>query len=124
MTAFTIVLIIVSVCAFLANVVWGLLHRHRAWVLPVRLLAGIVSFAPLLGLVISKAFTLGLGKTLGLNTAVNAFTAIGVFIALTLMLPSWIDRRPKEAAQDGKGEKAAAGKGRVRVLNGTDEWVN
>jgi hypothetical protein len=122
-TAFTIVLIIVSVCAFLANVVWGLLHRHRAWVLPIRLLAGVISFVPLLGLVISHAFALKLGQTLGLNTAFNAFTAIGVFIALTLMLPSWIDRRPKETAQGGKGEKAA-GKGRVRVINGTDEWVN
>ncbi len=123
MTAFTIVLIVISVCACFINVGLGLLHRHRAWVLPVRLLAGIVSFAPLLGLVVSHTFALQLGVKLGLNTATNAFIAIGIFIALTLMLPSWVDRRPKEAAQ-GKGQKAGAGKGRVRFINGSDEWVN
>lgn len=124
MTAFTVVLIIISVCAFLANVAWGLLHRHRPWVLPVRLLAGIISFAPLVGLVLSKTLTLQLGVKLGLNTVANAFIAIGVFIALTLMVPAWVDRRPKEPQQASKDPKAAAGKGRVRVLNGSDEWVN
>lgn len=124
MTAFTVVLIIISICAFLANVAWGLLHRHRPWVLPVRLLAGIISFAPLVGLVLSKTLTLQLGVKLGLNTVANAFIAIGVFIALTLMVPAWVDRRPKEAAQASKDPKAAASKGRVRVLNGSDEWVN
>ena len=123
-TAFTVVLIIISVCAFLANVGLGLLHRHRAWVLPVRLLAGIISFAPLVGLVLSKTLTLQLGVKLGLNTVANAFIAIGVFIALTLMVPAWVDRRPKEPEQASKDPKAAAGKGRVRVLNGSDEWVN
>ena len=124
MTAFTVVLIIISVCAFLANVGLGLLHRDRPWVLPVRLLAGIISFAPLVGLVLSKALTLQLGVKLGLNTVANAFIAIGVFIALTLMVPAWVDRRPKEAAQGDKNQKVPAGKGRVRVLNGSDEWVN
>ena len=123
MTPFTIVLIIISVCAFLANVGLGLLHRHRAWVLPVRLLAGIISFAPLLGLIVSRTFSLQLGNRLGLNTLANAFIAIGVFIALTLMLPAWVDRRPKEPAQGDKGQKVGS-KGRVRVLNGSDEWVN
>jgi len=124
MTTFIIVLSIICVCAFLANLGLGLLHRHRPWVLAVRLLAGIISFAPLLGLIVSHTLTLHLGDMLRLNTFANDFIAIGVFIALTLMLPSWIDRRPKEAAQDGKGEKASASKGRVRVLNGPDEWVN
>src|SRR5262245_9268912 len=105
MTAFTVILIIISVSAFLVNIGLGLLHRHRAWVLPMRLLAGIISFAPLAGLVISQTFVLHLGNKLGLNTLTNAFIAIGVFIALTLMVPSWVDRQPKESsANAGKGQ--------------------
>ncbi len=123
MTTFTVILIIVSACACLVNIGLGLLHRQRAWVLPVRLLAGIISFAPLAGLVVSRAFVLHLGNKLGLNTLTNAFIAIGVFIALTLMVPSWIDHQPREAtANDGKAQKA--GKGKVRIINGSDEWVN
>jgi hypothetical protein len=121
--AFVTTLSIISVCACLINVGLGLLHRKRAWVLPVRLLAGAVSLAPLLGFILSQTFSLHLMVNLGLHTTANAFIALGIFIALTLMLPSWVDRRPKEAPETA-GQKAGAGKGRVRVINGSDEWVN
>ena len=125
-TAFIITLVIVSVCACLINAGLGILHRQRAWVLPVRLLAGVVSLAPLLALGLSRLFSWHLMVSLGLTNTANAFIAIGVFIALTLMLPSWVDRAPKEAPTPAgaKGQKVGAGKGRVRVINGTDEWVN
>ncbi len=126
-TAFITTLVVISVCACLVNVGLGLLHRSRAWVLPVRLLAGVVSLAPVLALVLSRAFSLHLMVNLHLDNTSNAFIALGIFIALTLMLPSWVDRRPKEAAAppDAKdGQKVGAGKGRVRVINGSDEWVN
>jgi hypothetical protein len=123
MTPFTVILIIISVCACLTNIGLGLLHRQRAWALPVRLLAGIISFAPLMGLVVSRTFTLHLGNVLGLNTLTNAFIAIGVFIALTLMVPSWIDRQSSKAADDADKEQKV-GAGKVRFINGTDEWVN
>ena len=123
MTTFTVILIVISACACLINIGLGLLHRQRAWVLPVRLVAGIVSFVPLAGLVVSRAFVLHLGDKLGLNTLTNAFIAIGIFIALTLMVPSWIDHRPKEAAND-EGQEQKVGHGKVRFINGSDEWVN
>lgn len=124
--AFIITLVVISVSACLINAGLGVLHRKRPWVLLVRLLAGAISLAPLLALILSKAFSLHLMVNLGLTSTANAFIAIGVFIALTLMLPSWIDRAPKEApaSAGAKGQKVGAGKGRVRVINGTDEWVN
>ena len=123
MTTFTVILIVISVCACLINVGLGLLHRQRAWVLPVRLVAGIVSFAPLAGLVVSRAYVLHLGDKLGLNTLTNAFIAIGIFIALTLMVPSWVDHQPKKAA-DSEDKEQKVGQGKVRFINGSDEWVN
>ncbi|HLW03907.1 MAG TPA: hypothetical protein VKT82_34990 [Ktedonobacterales bacterium] len=121
--AFIITLSIISICACLVNVGLGLLHRNRAWVLPVRMLAGAISLAPLLAFILSQTFSLHLLTKLGINSTAYAFIALGVFVALVLMLPSWVDRRPKEA--DGeKGQKVGAGKGRVRVINGSDEWVN
>jgi hypothetical protein len=125
-TAFAVTLSIISVCACLINVGLGLLHRSRAWVLPVRLLAGAISFAPLVAFILSRTFSLHLMTNLGLSSLGNAFIVLGVFIALTLMLPSWVDRKPKETAASagGQGQKAGAGKGRVRVINGSDEWVN
>jgi hypothetical protein len=123
MTTFTVILIIISTCACLINIGLGLLHRQRTWVLPVRLLAGIISFAPLAGLVVSRTLVLHLGNKLGLNTLTNAFIAIGVFIALTLMVPSWIDHQPREATADA-GKEQKVGKGKVRFINGSDEWVN
>ncbi|HEY7126366.1 MAG TPA: hypothetical protein VH540_20650 [Ktedonobacterales bacterium] len=123
MTTFTVILIVISSCACLINVGLGLWHRQRAWVLPVRLVAGVVSFAPLAGLVVSRAYVLHLGDKLGLNTLTNAFIAIGVFIALTLMVPSWIDHQPKKTA-DNEGKEQKVGHGKVRFINGSDEWVN
>lgn len=121
--AFIITLSIISICACLVNVGLGLLHRNRAWVLPVRMLAGAISLAPLLAFILSQTFSLHLLTKLGINSTAYAFIALGVFVALVLMLPSWVDRRPKEADGD-KGQKVGAGKGRVRVINGSDEWVN
>lgn len=125
-TAFIITLSIISVCACLVNVGLGLGHRKRAWVLPVRLLAGAISLAPLAALILSRALSLHLMINLGLSSTGNAFIALGVFLFLTLMLPSWVDRKPKEAAANAedKRQKVGAGKGRVRVINGSDEWVN
>ncbi len=123
MTTFTVILIVISSCACLINVGLGLWHRQRAWVLPVRLVAGFVSFAPLAGLVVSRAYVLHLGDKLGLNTLTNAFIAIGVFIALTLMVPSWVDHQPKKTG-DGEGKEQKVGHGKVRFINGSDEWVN
>lgn len=121
---FITTLSIISVCGCLINIGLGLLHRQRAWVLPVRLLAGAISFAPLVAFILSQAFSLHLMTKLGLSSTANAFIALGVFIALTLMLPSWIDRKPRET-EAGKGQqKVGAGKGRVRIINGSDEWVN
>ena len=122
--AFIITLSIISICACLVNVGLGLLHRNRAWVLPVRMLAGAISLAPLLAFILSQTFSLHLLTKLGINSTAYAFIALGVFVALVLMLPSWVDRRPREAAADDKGQKVGAGKGRVRVINGSDEWVN
>jgi hypothetical protein len=122
--AFITTLSIISVCGCLINIGLGLLHRQRAWVLPVRLLAGIISFVPLLAFILSQTLSLHLMTRLGLSSTANAFIALGVFIALTLMLPSWVDRKPKAEAAEGKGQKVGAGKGRVRIINGSDEWVN
>jgi hypothetical protein len=122
--AFIITLSIISICACLVNIGLGLLHRKRAWVLPVRMLAGAVSLAPLLAFILSQTFSLHLLTKLGINSTAYAFISLGVFVALVLMLPSWVDRRPKEAAGGDKGQKVGAGKGRVRVINGSDEWVN
>jgi hypothetical protein len=123
-TAFTITLSIISVCACLINIGVGLLHRQRAWVLPVRLLAGAISLAPLAAFILSRTLSLHLMTNLGLSNTGNAFIALGVFLFLTLLLPSWVDRKPREAADGNKGQKVSAGKGRVRVINGSDEWVN
>lgn len=123
-TVFTIILSIISICACLINVGVGVLHRQRAWVLPVRLLAGAISLAPLAAFILSRTLSLHLMTNLGLSSTGNAFIALGVFLFLTLLLPSWIDRKPKEAADGNKGQKVGAGKGRVRVINGSDEWVN
>jgi hypothetical protein len=123
-TAFIITLVVISVCACLINVGLGIAHRKRAWVLPVRLLAGVISFVPLLALILSRTLSLHLMVKLGLDSTANAFIALGVFIALTLMLPSWIDRAPKEAQAGTQAHKVGVGKGRVRVINGSDEWVN
>jgi ABC-type uncharacterized transport system permease subunit len=122
--AFIITLSIISICACLVNVGLGLLHRNRAWVLPVRMLAGAISLAPLLAFILSQTFSLHLLTKLGINSTAYAFITLGVFVALVLMLPSWVDRRPKEAPEGDKGQKVGAGKGRVRVINGSDEWVN
>ncbi|HEY7358050.1 MAG TPA: hypothetical protein VH590_16335 [Ktedonobacterales bacterium] len=123
-TVFTIILSIISICACLINVGVGVLHRQRAWVLPVRLLAGAISLAPLAAFILSRTLSLHLMTNLGLSSTGNAFIALGVFLFLTLLLPSWVDRKPKEAADENKGQKVGAGKGRVRVINGSDEWVN
>ena len=120
--AFIITLSIISICACLVNVGLGLLHRNRAWVLPVRMLAGAVSLAPLLGFILSQTFSLHLLTKLGINSTAYAFITLGVFVALVLMIPSWVDRRPKGAVAGDKGQKVGAGK--VRVINGSDEWVN
>ncbi|HEY7351076.1 MAG TPA: hypothetical protein VH599_22395 [Ktedonobacterales bacterium] len=124
--AFIITLNIISVCACLINVGLGLLHRSRPWVLPARLLAGAVSLAPLMAFLLSRAFSLHLMTNLGLSSTGNAFIALGVFLFLTLLLPSWVDRKPKESEANAgdKRQKVGAGKGRVRVINGSDEWVN
>ncbi len=122
--AFIITLVVISICACLINVGLGILHRKRALVLPVRLLAGIISLLPLLALILSRTLSLHLMVKLGLDSTANAFIALGVFIALTLMLPSWIDRAPKAAPSGTKEQKVGVGKGRVRVINGSDEWVN
>lgn len=115
----------ISAIGCLINIGLGLLHRKRAWVLPVRLLAGVISLAPLLAFILSRTFSLHLLTNLGLNDTRNAFITLGVFVALTLMLPSWIDRKPKLAeAEAGDKDKVGAGKGRVRFINGSDEWVN
>jgi hypothetical protein len=124
-TAFTIILSIISICACLINIGVGLLHRQRAWVLPVRLLAGAISLAPLAAFILSRTLSLHLMTNLGLSNTGNAFIALGVFLFLTLLLPSWVDRKPREAPAGNKGQqKVGAGKGRVRVINGSDEWVN
>jgi|GEM_PF-1891972 len=126
-TAFITTLVVISVCACLINVGLGLIHQRRAWVLPVRLLAGAISLVPVLALALSRTLSLHLMVKLGLDSTGNAFIALGILIALTLMLPSWVDRRPKEEAappEAKEGQKVGAGKGRVRVINGSDEWVN
>ncbi len=120
-------LVIISVCACLINVGLGLLHRNRPWVLPMRLLAGAISFAPLIAFILSQAFSLHLLTNLGLGGSLsNAFIVLGVFLFLTLLLPSWVDRKPKESEANAgeKRQKVGAGKGRVRFINGSDEWVN
>ncbi len=124
--AFITTLGIISVCACLINVGLGVLHRDREWVLPVRLLAGAISLAPLGAYILSRTFSLHLLSNLGLGGSIgNAFAALGVFLFLTLLLPSWIDRKPKDSEAAGeKKQKVGAGKGRVRVINGSDEWVN
>ncbi len=120
---FIATLSIISAIGCLINIGLGFLHRQRAWVLPVRLLAGVISLAPLLAFILSQTFSLHLMTNLGLNSTANAFITLGVFIALTLMLPSWIDRKPKPE-EAGDKNKVGAGKGRVRFINGSDEWVN
>ena len=123
-TAFIITLSIISAIACLINIGVGVLHRTRAWVLPVRLLAGAISLAPLAAFILSQTLSLHLMTKLGLNSTGNAFIALGVFLFLTLLLPSWVDRKPPEPAAGEKDQKVGAGKGRVRVINGSDEWVN
>ena len=125
-TVFIITLSIISAVACLINIGVGVLHRKRAWVLPVRLLAGAISLAPLAAFILSQTFSLHLMTKLGLNSTGNAFIALGVFLFLTLLLPSWADRKPQQAetSTGDKGQKVGAGKGKVRVINGSDEWVN
>jgi cytochrome c biogenesis protein CcdA len=116
-------IVALGIIAAIINFSIAAVRRKQAMVALVRILAGVVSLAVSVGIVLGKAFRLQ-HPTLQWQEVVIGF---GVFIFAVLLLPSYVGREDSSAGKKVTLQQRAARPAnatiRLRDAN-SDEWVN
>ncbi len=123
MAAFWFIIIALGCLAAVVNFSIAFSRRSQPMVALIRTLAGLVSLAVSIGIIIGKAFRLS-HPYLQWQEVIIGF---GVFIFAVLLLPSYVGRDSGEAAPKMTLQQRAArpANATVRLRNAqTDEWVN
>jgi len=121
--AFWLVIVALGCLAAVINFSIAFSRRGEPMVALVRALAGLVSLAVSIGIILGKAFRLS-HPYLQWQEVVIGF---GVFIFAVLLLPSYVGRDSSEGAPKMTLQQRAArpANATVRLRNAqTDEWVN
>jgi hypothetical protein len=124
-TAFWYVIVALSVLAAIINFSIAAARRQRPAIAAVRVVAGLVSLAAVVGIILGKLAHIAHPYL----QAQYVFIAFGIFIFAVLVLPSYVDRGTSEAPQVTMQERAARPvKATVRLKgsgNGsTEDWIN
>ena len=131
MSTFATLAIILGVLSGLINFGIGIMRRDHIWVALMRFIAGLVSFAVAVGVIVSKMN--GIHLPAGWHSGDNIiflFIGLALFVGATLMLPSSIERNLLPAAAPQPKQKTTlTGKlsgepGTVGVAKNNEEWVN
>ncbi|MBF6591908.1 MAG: hypothetical protein IVW57_15470 [Ktedonobacterales bacterium] len=123
MTAFWYLITALGIIAAIINFVLAGMRRTQTMVALVRGLAGVVSLALSVGIVIGKAMRVHLAFALEWQTV---FIATGVFVFAVLFLPSYLEKSNEEEHKVTLQQRAARpAKATIRLRNpSSDEWVN
>lgn len=122
MTPVWYIVIALGVLAALINFSIAVARRARPMVMAVRGVAGLLSLAVAVGVVLGKAERI----THPYLDVQYVFIGLGVFVFAVLLLPSYVDRGSKETPKVSMQQRAARpANATVRLHDaGTDEWVN
>lgn len=123
MTPFWYAIVALCVLAAAINFILAYARRKHPMVALVRGVAGAVSLAPAIGIVLGKALQI---PHLYL-TQQNVFIGLGVFIAIVFLLPSYIEKNAGEAPRVTLQQRAARPINatiRLRDAKSSDEWMN
>ena len=127
MTAFWYLITALGIIAAIINFALAGMRRQQVMVAVVRGLAGLVSLALSVGIVVGKMEHVKLPFTLEWQTV---FIATGVFVFAVLFLPSYLDKSASEEDEKKmtlQQRAARPAKATIRLQNtgsGSDEWVN
>jgi hypothetical protein len=121
--------IIVAVGALAAIINFSLAwaHRDRPLQAIVRVVAGVVSLVPPVGVLLSQLALLIHLRPVNHDPSLAkyVFIAAGLFIGGTLMLPAYLERAREETPRPTLQERAARPvNATVRLQKNSDEWVN
>lgn len=124
MTSFWYVIFALGILAAIVNLSIAVARRERVVVAAVRALAGLLSLALAVGVVLGKT-VLHAHPPFVLQWQ-TVFIGTGVFVFAVLWLPSYVDRGTKTGEQVTLQERAGRPvNATVRLQNsGQDEWVN
>ncbi len=124
MTTFWYLIFALGILATIINFSIAVARRQQTMVAIVRGLAGIISLALSLGIIVGK-LVLQAHPPFPLEWQ-TVFIATGVFVFAVLWLPSYVDRGSKDGTHPTLQERAARpANATVRLNNsGSDEWVN
>lgn len=127
MTAFWYFIVAIGLLATVINFALAAGRRDRPLYAGVRALAGVVSLAVSVGIVVSKA-VLGMhmpASFQGTDPRAFVIIATGLFIGGTLMLPAYIERGNGERQGPNLRERAARpANASIRLERDSDQWVN
>jgi cation transport ATPase len=117
--------IIVALCALAAaiNFILAYSRRKHASVALVRGVAGAVSLAVAVGIILGKVIAIAHPYV----TKENVFIGVGVFIALVFLLPSYYEKNAGEAPKVSIQQRAARPANatiRLRDAAAQEEWMN
>ena len=117
--------IIVALCALAAaiNFILAYSRRKHASVALVRGVAGAVSLAVAVGIILGKVIAIAHPYV----TKENVFIGVGVFIALVFLLPSYYEKNAGEAPRVSIQQRAARPANatiRLRDAAAPEEWMN
>ena len=121
MAAFWYIIIVLGILAAIINFSIAAARRGQPIVALVRVLAGVVSLVPPVGVVVGKlVLDAHLPSQVGWQTIL---IATGVFVFAVLLLPTYVDKeKPKVSLQERAARPANA---TVRLEKSAgDEWVN
>jgi NhaP-type Na+/H+ or K+/H+ antiporter len=127
MTAFWYLITALGLIAATINFVLASMRRQQVMVALVRGVAGVVSLALAIGIVVGKMEHIKPPFPLEWQTV---FIATGVFVFAVLFLPSYLDKGASEADEKKltlQQRAARPAKATIRLQNtgsGSDEWVN
>jgi len=121
-TPFWYVIITLGIIAAIINFALAIARRRHPLMVLVRVIAGILSLVPPVGIVV--------GKTIAIRhpflQASDVFIAFGVFVFAVLVLPTYFERSGQDAPKMTMQQRAARpANATVRLRDAkADEWVN
>lgn len=129
MSSFWYLITALAILAAIINFSIAVVRRKQPLVALVRALAGLVSLAAAIGVVVGKAIQFHPSSALGFSLQWQmVILATGVFIFIVLLAPSWVGRdssQPEPTLQERAKQAARPVNATVRLREqGADEWVN
>jgi hypothetical protein len=121
-TAFWSIIVVVGIIAAIINFSLAVSRRNQMTVALVRGLAGVLSLAAAVGIVVGKAINVAHPPL----EAKSVFIAFGVFTFIVLVAPTYLERNSKDPSKPTLQQRAARpANATIRLKNpGADEWVN